>query len=99
MHLPIALAKATFLGTFGIIFGISSFGEVARKMLFGAGGAIGQADVVTAVLLVRASHWTGVSVLGIPKWWHAVYEASLGVVQQWVIATTNLQRTCSTNVG
>lgn len=36
---------------------MASFGKVAWKMLFWSSSAIGEADVVTVVGLLGASHW------------------------------------------
>lgn len=33
------------------------FGKVAREVFLGCGSTVGQAGVVTVVVLVRASHW------------------------------------------
>lgn len=60
--LPIALSTAMLLGAGWIDASMAGLGEVAREVLFGGSGAIGEADVITVVALVSASHWISVSV-------------------------------------
>ena len=46
---PVALARALLLDVLGVGVDVATLGEVAREMLFGAGGAIGEADVITSI--------------------------------------------------
>jgi len=53
---PVALSAAILLGLGGISVGMAGFGEVARKVLLGFGGAIDEAGVVAVSELVGSSH-------------------------------------------
>ena len=55
-NVPIALAAALLLGAAGVGVGVARLAEVAREVLFGGGGAVGQADVVAVGGFVGASH-------------------------------------------
>lgn len=61
--LPVALTTALLLSVGRVLAGISSLAEVAREMLLGSSGAVGQANVVTVSGLVGASHYGKLSVL------------------------------------
>lgn len=54
--LPVAFAAAFLLRFGGVGAGEASLAEVAREVLFGDCGAIGETDVVTVVALVCTSH-------------------------------------------
>lgn len=53
---PIASALTLLLGARRVDAVVTSFGKVAWKMLFRSSSAIGEADVVTVVGLLGASH-------------------------------------------
>lgn len=53
---PVAFTTALLLGGSWVLAGVSGLGEVAWEMLFWCGSAVGEANVVTVVVLVGASH-------------------------------------------
>lgn len=53
---PIALSEPALLDGLGVVVDITRFGKVAREVLFGCCGAVGEADMVTVVLLLGAGH-------------------------------------------
>ena len=53
---PVAFAATILLDAGWIDTRVASFAEVAREMLFGSGGSVGESDVVTITGLVGASH-------------------------------------------
>lgn len=55
-HIPVALSAAVLLGLLGVLSDEAVLGEVARQMLRGSCGAVGETGVVLVVELVRASH-------------------------------------------
>jgi hypothetical protein len=59
--LPIAFSAAVLLGLVWVSVGMTGFGKEARKVLFGSSRTIGKASVVTVSVLVRASHWSKIS--------------------------------------
>ena len=54
---PVALATALLLDLLGVGIDVAGLGKVTREVLLRLGGAVGEAGVVTIVLLVGASHW------------------------------------------
>ena len=54
--LPIAFTTPFLLDLLRVGVDVTAFGEVAWEMLLRLGGTIGEAVVVTIVLLMRASH-------------------------------------------
>lgn len=55
-YLPITLAAALLLDTFGVSVNIARLGEVARETFFGRGSTISDSTVVAIVGFVAASH-------------------------------------------
>lgn len=56
---PVAAATAVLLRLLGVGVDVPGFGEVAREVLLGGGGAAGEGGVVTVVELVGTSHCRG----------------------------------------
>jgi len=55
---PVAFAIARLLDSIGIVVGIEAgFGKVTGKVLFRESSAIGEANVVTVIELVRTGHY------------------------------------------
>lgn len=54
--LPVTLASTSLFGAAGVVAGVACFAEVAGKVLFRGGGAIGEANVVTVGGFVGAGH-------------------------------------------
>lgn len=57
---PVTSAAAVLLDLLGVDTLVSMLGEIARQVLLGRSSAVGQAGVVTVVVLVRASHLDGI---------------------------------------
>jgi hypothetical protein len=53
---PVAFATTVLLGLLRVGINVARFGKVARKMLLWMGSSVGEAGVVTVVVLVGASH-------------------------------------------
>lgn len=56
LHLPVTLASAFLLHFLGVSVDVTRFGKVARKVVLGNGGSVGEGDMVTIVLFVGPSH-------------------------------------------
>ena len=56
LFLPVALATTVLLGLVAVGVHMARLGKIARQMLLGSGGAVGQADLVTIIVFVGASH-------------------------------------------
>lgn len=55
-YIPITLSAAVLLGLLGVLSGKAALGKVARQVLGGRCGTVGEAGMVLVVELVRASH-------------------------------------------
>lgn len=60
---PIASAATILLHLLGIDALVAVLRKVARQVLLGRGSSVGQAGVVTVVVLVRSSHLDGIGVV------------------------------------
>jgi hypothetical protein len=57
LDLPVAFASTFLLDLLWIFANMTRFGKVAWKVVFRGGSTIGEAAVVTIVVLLGASHW------------------------------------------
>jgi hypothetical protein len=57
LDLPVAFASTFLLDLLWVFANVTGFGKIAREMVIRGCSTIGEAAVVTIVVLLGASHW------------------------------------------